>query len=96
MKSARPTRTTILCSTSGEPPAGGSFRDSQAQETNSWFAPQTIAGSSEQFVVQVLITDRNCATVPDLADRQHLRPEEARVLVENFLVEVVQREPCWK
>ncbi len=73
-------------------PAGGSFRDSQAQETNSWFAPQTIAGSSEQFVVQVLITDRNCATVPDLADRQHCA-EEARVLVENFLVEVVQREP---
>ena len=75
-------------------PAGGSFRDSQAQETNSWFAPQTIAGSSEQFVVQVLITDRNCATatVPDLADRQRCA-EDARVLVENFLVEVVQREP---
>ncbi len=76
-------------------PAGGSFRDSQAQETNSWFAPQTIAGSSEQFVVQVLITDRNCNAnaVPDLADRQRCA-EDARVLVENFLVEVVQREPA--
>ena len=75
-------------------PAGGSFRDAQAQETNSWFAPQTIAGSSEQFVVQVLITDRNCnaIAVPDLADRQRCA-EDARVLVENFLVEVVQREP---
>lgn len=75
-------------------PSGGSFRDAQAQETNSWFAPQTIAGSSEQFVVQVLITDRNCNdnAVPDLADRQHCA-EDARVLVENFLVEVVQREP---
>ena len=75
-------------------PAGGSFRDSQAQETNSWFAPQTIAGSSEQFVVQVLITDRNCNdnAVPDLADRQRCA-EDARVLFENFLVEVVQREP---
>lgn len=74
--------------------AGGSFRDSLAQETNSWFAPQTIAGSSEQFVVQVLITDRNCNAnaVPDLADRQRCA-EDARVLVENFLVEVVQREP---
>ena len=75
-------------------PAGGSFRDSQAQETNSWFAPQTIAGSSEQFVVQVLITDRNCNdnAVPDLADRQRCA-EDTRVLFENFLVEVVQREP---
>ena len=75
-------------------PSGGSFRDAQAQETNSWFAPQTIAGSSEQFVVQVLITDRNCnaLAVPDLADRQRCA-EDARVLVENFLVEVVQREP---
>ena len=73
-------------------PSGGSFRDSQAQETNSWFAPQTIAGSSAQFVVQVLITDRNCEAVPDLADRQRCA-EDARVLVENFLVEVVQREP---
>ncbi len=74
--------------------AGGSFRDSLAQETNSWFAPQTIAGSSEQFVVQVLITDRNCNAnaVPDLADRQRCA-EDARVLVENFLVEIVQREP---
>ena len=74
--------------------AGGSFRDSLAQETNSWFAPQIIAGSSEQFVVQVLITDRNCNAnaVPDLADRQRCA-EDARVLVENFLVEVVQREP---
>ena len=75
-------------------PSGGSLRDSQAQETNSWFAPQTIVGSSEQFVVQVLITDRNCNAdaVPDLADRQRCT-EDARVLVENFLVEVVQREP---
>ena len=75
-------------------PSGGSFRDSRAQETNSWFAPQTIAGSSEQFVVQVLITDRNCeaVAVPDLADRQRCA-EDARVLIENFLVEVVQREP---
>ena len=75
-------------------PAGGSFRDALAQETNSWFAPQTIAGSSEQFVVQVLVTDRNCnaIAVPDLADRQRCT-EDARVLVENFLVEVVQREP---
>lgn len=75
-------------------PSGGSFRDAQAQETNSWFAPQTIAGSSEQFVVQVLITDRNCNSlaVPDLADRQCCA-EDARVLVEDFLVEVIQREP---
>ena len=75
-------------------PSGGSFRDSQAQETNSWFAPQAIAGPSEQFVVQVLITDRNCnaIAVPDLADRQRCA-EDARVLVENFLVEVLQREP---
>lgn len=73
-------------------PAGGRFRDSQAQETNAWFAPQTIDGSSEQFVVQVLITDRNCKVVPDLADRQRC-DEDARVLVENFLVEVVQRAP---
>ena len=73
-------------------PAGGSFRDAEAQEANSWFAPQTIAGSSEQFVVQVLITDRNCNVIPDLADRQRCA-EDARVLVENFLVEVVQREP---
>lgn len=72
-------------------PAGGSFRDPQAQETNSWFAPQSI-GSTEQFTVQVLITDRDCYAVPDLADRQHCA-EEARVLIENFLVEVVQREP---
>ena len=71
---------------------GGSLRDSLAQETNSWFAPQTIAGPSEQFVVQALITDRNCRAVPDLADRQHCA-EDAQVLVENFLVEVVQREP---
>ena len=76
-------------------PAGGSFRDELAQETNSWFAPQTIADSTEQFVVQILITDRNCnaIAVPDLADRQRCT-EDARVLVENFLVEVVQREPC--
>ena len=75
-------------------PSGGSFRDAQAQETNSWFAPQTIAGSSEQFVVQVLITDRNCNAliVPDIADRQRCA-EDAQVLIENFLVEVVQREP---
>ena len=75
-------------------PAGGSFRDPQAQETNSWFAPQTIAGSSEQFVVQVLVIDRNCnaIAVPDLADRQRCT-EDARVMIENFLVEVVQREP---
>ena len=75
-------------------PSGGSLRDSQARETNSWFAPQTIAGPSEQFVVQVLITDRNCNAnaVPDLADRQRCA-EDAGVLVENFLVEVVQREP---
>ena len=75
-------------------PTGGSLRDSQAQETNSWFAPQTIVGSSEQFIVQVLVKDRNCETeaVPDLADRQRCA-EDARVLVENFLVEVVQREP---
>ncbi len=73
-------------------PSGGSLRDPQAQEINSWFAPQTIASSSEQFVVQVLIADRNCDVVPDLADRQHCA-EDARVLVENFLVEVVQREP---
>ena len=75
-------------------PAGGSFRDAQAQETNSWFAPQTIVGSSEQFVVQVLVTDRNCnaIAVPDLADRQRCA-EDARVLIENFLVEVVQRAP---
>ena len=74
-------------------PSGGSFRDSQAQETNSWFAPQSV-GSTEQFIVQVLITDRNCNAnaVPDLADRQRCA-EDARVLVENFLVEVVQREP---
>ena len=74
-------------------PAGGSFRDSRAQETNSWFAPQSV-GSSEQFIVQVLITDRNCndEAVPDLADRQRCA-EDARVLIENFLVEVVQREP---
>ena len=75
-------------------PAGGSFRDELAQEINSWFAPPTIAGSSEQFIVQVLVTDRNCnaVAVPDLADRQRCA-EDARVLVENFLVEVVQREP---
>lgn len=73
-------------------PAGGRFRDSPAQETNSWFAPQTIDGSSEQFVVQVLITDRNCQVVPDLADRQRC-VADARVLVENFIVEVVQRAP---
>ena len=75
-------------------PSGGSFRDSQAQEANSWFAPQAIAGSSEQFVVQVLIKDRNCEAeaVPDLADRQRCA-EDAQVLIENFLVEVVQREP---
>ena len=76
-------------------PAGGSLRDLQAQETNAWFAPQAIAGSSEQFVVQVLVTDRNCRAVPDLADRQRCA-EDARVLVENFLVEVVQREPALK
>ena len=48
----------------------------------------------EQFVVQVLITDRNCEAnaVPDLADRQRCA-EDAQVLIENFLVEVVQREP---
>ena len=75
-------------------PSGGSFRDTQAQETNSWLAPQTISGSSEQFVVQALITDRNCNSfaVPDLADRQRCA-EDAQVLIENFLVEVVQREP---
>ena len=74
-------------------PARGSLRDLQAQETNAWFAPQVIAGSSEQFVVQVLVTDRNCRAVPDLADHQRCA-EDARVLVENFLVEVVQREPA--
>ncbi len=73
-------------------PAGGNFRDPQAQETNSWFAPQTIAGASEQFVVQVLVIDRNCDVIPDLADRQRCA-ENARVLIENFLVEVVQRQP---
>ncbi len=70
----------------------GSFRDVQAQEINSWFAPQAIAGSSEQFAVQVLVIDRNCNVVPDLADRQRCTAD-ARVLIENFLVEVVQREP---
>lgn len=73
-------------------PSGGSLRDPQGQETNAWFAPQTIAGPREPFVVQVLITDRNCEVVPDLADRQRCA-EDARVLVENFRVEVVQREP---
>ncbi len=40
------------------------------------------------------MTDRNCNdnAVPDLADRQRCA-EDARVLFENFLVEVVQREP---
>ena len=49
---------------------------------------------SEQFVVQVLVIDRNCEAdvVPDLADRQRCA-EDARVLIENFLVEVVQRDP---
>jgi len=74
-------------------PAGGRFRDPQAQETNSWAAPDTIAGSSEQFVVQVRVIDRNCGgVIPDEADRQRCA-EDARGLSENFLVEVVQREP---
>ena len=70
----------------------GSFRDTLASGENSWFAPETILGGSEQFIIQVVITDRNCTTVLDPNDRQACI-ENAQELTENFLVEVVQRLP---
>lgn len=70
----------------------GSFRDTVAQGENSWFAPETILGDSEQFLIQVTIADRDCNAVPDPNDRSRCE-EDSQEIVENFLVEVVQRRP---
>lgn len=70
----------------------GGFRDSTAKVENSWFAPTTILGDSEQFLIQVVITDRDCTTVANPNDRQRC-DEDAQEIIENFLIEVVQRRP---
>ena len=70
----------------------GSFRDSSAVGENSWFAPETIVGSSESFVIQIAISDRDCNSVPDPDDRQACS-DNAEEIIESFLVEVVQRRP---
>ena len=71
----------------------GSFRDSVAMAENSWFAPETIIGNSERFIVQVTIADRNCGLVPDPDDRQRCI-DNSQEIVEDFFVEVVQRRPA--
>ncbi len=70
----------------------GSFRDSVAVAENSWFAPESISSNSEQFIIQVTISDRACGLVPDPDDRQRCI-DSSQEVVENFFVEVVQRRP---
>ncbi|MDP6702368.1 MAG: hypothetical protein QGH25_22120, partial [Candidatus Latescibacteria bacterium] len=70
----------------------GSFRDSVAVAENSWFAPESIVGGSERFLIQVTIADRNCDLIPDPDDRQRCL-DSSQEVVENFFVEVVQRLP---
>ena len=70
----------------------GSFRDSSAVGENSWFAPETIVGSSESFVILIAISDRDCNSVPDPDDRQACS-DNAEEITESFLIEVIQRRP---
>ena len=69
----------------------GSFRDS-AEAATSWIAPQKIQGTSERFVLQVIIRDRQCGLIAEDADRQSCE-EEAFQIVETFVVEVIQHPP---
>jgi hypothetical protein len=72
----------------------GSFRDSLASGENSWFAPESITDSSEEFIIQVVISDRDCSTISDPNDRQACI-DVAEEIMETFRVEVVQRGPTY-
>ena len=72
----------------------GSFRDSLASGENSWFAPESITDSSEKFIIQVVISDRDCGTISDPNDRQACI-DVAEEIMETFRVEVVQRGPTY-
>jgi hypothetical protein len=69
----------------------GSFRDSLVAQT-SWFAPESIQGNSEIFLVQANIADRNCGAVLLPADQRECLDQSSNQIV-SFLVEVVQRPP---
>ena len=72
----------------------GSFRDSLAIGENSWFAPESITESSERFIIQVVISDRDCNTISDSNDRQACI-DVAEEIMETFQVEVIQRGPTY-
>ena len=72
----------------------GSFRDSLAIGENSWFAPESITESSEQFIIQVVISDRDCSTISDPNDHQACI-DVAAAIMETFRVEVIQRRPTY-
>ncbi|MBN98026.1 MAG: hypothetical protein CME16_02080 [Gemmatimonadetes bacterium] len=61
-----------------------------------WIAPASIAttgeSTSESFLIEVTIRDRQCDIVPDAEARQ-LCLEEAGEVRETFLIEVVQTPP---
>lgn len=69
----------------------GSFRDSLVAQT-SWFAPQSIQGNSEIFLVQANIADRNCGIVLLPADQRECLNQSTNQII-SFFIEVVQRPP---
>ena len=72
----------------------GSFRDSLARGENSWFAPESITDSSEEFIIQVVISDRDCSTISEPNDRQACIDVAGKIM-ETFRVEVIQRLPTY-
>ncbi|MFT5089106.1 MAG: hypothetical protein ACI906_000380 [Candidatus Latescibacterota bacterium] len=69
----------------------GSFRDSLTAQT-SWFAPESIQGNSELFLVQANIADRNCGAVLLTEDRRTCLDQSSTQII-SFFVEVIQRPP---
>ena len=65
-----------------------------ARGENSWFAPESITDSSEEFIIQVVISDRDCSTISEPNDRQACIDVAGKIM-ETFRVEVIQRLPTY-
>lgn len=64
------------------------------EPATTWIAPDSISGTSESFLLTVVVRDRDCTQVPDPDDRQRCEEAaQATQLLESFLVEVLSTAP---
>ena len=65
------------------------------EPATTWIAPDSISGTSETFLLTVVVRDRDCEQVPDPDNRQRCEEAaQASQLLESFLVEVLRTPPA--